>query len=109
MSLDFEDAWLEVRLCDDDGHQETEAVISDMLDVPTISEVLEAAAVANRHSKGNMWYFSRRLVRQEVSEILNVLHMAKVTDDSRSISHSLNVSYKGSCYTLTLFEVKKGR
>jgi hypothetical protein len=106
--LDFEDAWLEVRSCDGGCSQATEADGSGMLEVPAISEVLEAAAIASRHSGGGMWDFSRRLVLAEVRAIQNVLQLAKVREDSRSVSHSLNVSYKGSCYTLTLFEVKRG-
>ncbi len=107
MSLDFEDAWLEVRSCDGGKGQATEADSSGMLEVPAISEVLEAAANATRYSYGGMWDFSRRLILSEVKAIQDALQLAKVTEDSRSISHSINVSYKGSCYTLTLFEVKR--
>lgn len=107
LSLDFDDAWLEVRSCDDGSIPATEADSSGMLKVPAISEALEAAAVANRYPSAGMWDFSRRLVLDEVVVIRNTLEQAKVTEDTRSRSHSINVSYKGSCYTLTLFEVKK--
>jgi hypothetical protein len=103
--LEFEDAWLEVRACVGVARQaEADHV---MLEVPAISEVLEAAANASRHP--GMWDYSRRLALAEVKAIQGVLQLARTSEDDRSISHSLDVAYKGSCYTLTLFAVKRSQ
>jgi hypothetical protein len=99
--LEFEDAWLEVEACAD----RTQAADAErMLEVPAISEVLEAAS-ANRHP--GMWNYSRRLDAAETELIQSTLRFTRTFEDSRSISHSADVAYKGSCYTLTLFTVKK--
>jgi hypothetical protein len=103
--LEFEDAWLEVRACAGSG----QAAGADhrMLEVGVISEVLEAAASANRHSR--MWDYSRRLDTGERESIQSTLKFTKTAEDSRSVSHSVDVAYKGSCYTLTLFAIKRSQ
>lgn len=78
-----------------------------MLVVPAISEVLEAAANASRHP--GMWDYSRRLAMGEIEAITGVLTLVKTAEDGRSVSHSVNVAYKGSCYTLTLFAIKRSQ
>lgn len=103
--MEFEDAWLEVKTCVG-GTQPTEAN-HIMLAVPAISEVLEAAVSASRHQ--GMWDYSRRLALAELEEIQSALQPPKTSEDGRSVSHSLNVTYKGSCYTLTLFAVKRSQ
>jgi hypothetical protein len=78
-----------------------------MLEVPAIAEVLEAAAGASR--RPGMWDYSRRLAGTEVQAVRGALALAKTAEDGRSVSYSANVAYKGSCYTLTLFAVKRSQ
>jgi hypothetical protein len=101
--LRFEDAWLEVRACT--GGQDAASASEKMLAVPAISEVLEAAANANRHL--GMWDYSRRLYPGEMEAIKGAISLAKTAEDSRSVSLVANIAYKGSCYTLTLFAIKE--
>jgi hypothetical protein len=100
--VEYEDAWLEARAC-----TVGQAVDADraMLEVPAISEVLEAASGASR--RPGIWDYSRRLGASEVQAIRSALALAKTAEDGRSVSYSADVAYKGSCYTLTLFAVKK--
>lgn len=102
--MEFEDAWLEVRACAGDN---AAGAGEQLLEVRAISEVLEAATNANRHP--GMWDYSRRLSIGDVEVITSVLALVKTAEDSRSVSHSANVSYKGSCYTLTLFAIKRNQ
>jgi hypothetical protein len=103
--LEFEDAWLEVRACAGSG--QAAGTNEKMLAVPVISEVLEAAANANRHP--DMWDYSRRLYAGEAEAIKGAVGLAKTAEDSRSVSLSANVTYKGSCYNLTLFAIKRSQ
>jgi hypothetical protein len=102
--LEFEDVWLEARACQDGSAAD---VNDAMLGVPVISEVIKAAADANKHP--GIWDFSRRLGAGEMEAIRDALHLAKTAEDGRSVSYSANVAYKGSRYTLTLFAVKKSQ
>ena len=101
--MEYEDAWLEVRACTGQAADANHA----MLEVPAISEVLEAAASAGRHQ--GLWDYSRRLTKAEIKAIQSALVLVKTAEDDRSVSHSANVAYKGSCYTLTLFAVKRNQ
>lgn len=102
-ALEFEETWLEVRACAGPAAD----VSGAMLEVPAISEAMEAAAGANRQP--GMWDYSRRLSAVEVEAVRGVLHMTKTAEDSRSVSYSISVQYKGSCYTLTLFAIKRSQ
>jgi hypothetical protein len=102
--MEYEDAWLEVRAC----AGRSAANINDaMLEVPAISEAIEAAANANKHP--GMWDYSRRLGAGEMEAIRGALQMAKTVEDGMSVSYSVNVAYKGLRYTLTLFAVKRNQ
>lgn len=102
--MEFEDAWLEVRACAGGSA----ADINDaMLEVPAISEAIEAAANANKYP--GMWDYSRRLGAGEMEAIRRALQLAKTAEDGMSVSYSANVAYKGSRYTLTLFAVKRSQ
>jgi len=103
--LKFDDAWLEARSCA--GNGQASSVNERMLEIPAVSEVLEAAANTSKHFE--MWDYSRRLYREEIETIRGALGFAKTAEDSRSISLSVNVTYKGSCYTLTLFTMKRSQ
>ena len=102
--MEFEDAWLEVRAC---AAGQAAGASGEMLAVPAISEVLEAAASANRHP--GMWDYSRRLYAGEIEAIKGALGLVKTAEDSRSVSLSASVAYRGSCYTLTLFTIKRSQ
>ncbi len=102
--MEFEDVWLEARACAGGSA----ADVSDaMLEVPAISEVLEAAANASKHP--GMWDYSRRLGAGEMEAVRGALQLAKTAEDCRSASYSANVAYRGSRYTLTLFAVKRSQ
>ena len=101
--MEYEDAWLEVRAFAGQAADASRAA----LEVPVISEVLEAAASAGRHP--GMWDYSRRLAKAEVEAVQSALALVKTAEDGRSVSHSANVAYKGSCYTLTLFAAKRSQ
>lgn len=102
--MEFEDVWLEARACRDGSAAD---VNDAMLEVQVISEVMEAAANANKHP--GIWDFSRRLGAGEMEAIRDALQLAKTAEDGRSVSYSANVTYKGSRYTLTLFAVKRSQ
>ena len=103
--MEFEDAWLEAKAC---THIAQAAAISDnLLEVQAISEVLEVAANANSHP--GLWDYSRRLDPAEVEMVQSALKLSKTSEDSRSVSHSADVAYRGSCYTLTLFAIKRSQ
>jgi hypothetical protein len=103
-SLQFEDTWLEVRACEDGSHAST--LDSRILEVPALSEVLEAAADTNAKHSSAMWDYSRRLVTGEVEKIKSIVEFNSKAEDAKSISLSANVVYRGSYYTLTLFAIK---
>jgi hypothetical protein len=103
--LEFDDAWLEVRACA--GGIQAAGVDEKALKVPAVSEVLEAAA--NTYKNPGMWDYSRRLYKGEVETVRRTLELSKTAEDSGSISLSANVMYKGSCYTLTLFAIKRSQ
>lgn len=102
--MEFEDAWLEAMAC---AGGSVVDVNGAMLEVPAISEVLEAAANASKHP--GMWDYSRRLGAGEMEAIRGVLQLAKTAEDVRCVSYSANVTYMGSRYTLTLFAVKRSQ
>ena len=103
-SLGFEDTWLEVRACE--GGKAAASIDSRILEVPALSEVLEAAANTNAKHSSGMWDYSRRLVAGEIEQIKGVVEFNNKIEDAKSISLSANVAYRGSCYTLTLFAIK---
>jgi len=102
--MQIEDAWLEVRACT--GGQGAGAN-EKMLSVPAISEVLEAAANTSKHP--GLWDYSRRLFAKEIEQVRGAISFSDKAEDRRSVSLSANVTYKGSCYTLTLFAVKRNQ
>jgi len=102
--LDFEDAWLEVRVC---TGGEAVVISDDVLKVPAISEVLETAA--NVSGQSGMWDYSRRLYIGEIEAIRSVLAFTKMAEDAKSVSLAVNVTYKGSSYALTLFVIKRSQ
>jgi hypothetical protein len=102
--VEFEDAWLEVRACA--GGQAAGANES-MLAVPAVSDVLEVAANTNKHP--GMWDYSRRLGAGEVEQVRGAVKFTGSAEDGRSVSLSANVAYRGSCYTLTLFAIKRSQ
>jgi hypothetical protein len=103
--LEFEDAWLEVRACA--GSVKAADVGVQSLRVPPVSEVLEAATKTGRPA--GTWDYSRRLYGEEIDSVMAALGFAKTAEDSKSISLSVNVTHKGSCYTLTLFAIKRSQ
>jgi hypothetical protein len=103
-AVEFEDAWLEVRVC---AGGQTAGANKSMLAVPAISEVLETAANTNKHA--GIWDYSQRLGAEEVEQVRRAIRFTDSAEDSRSISLSANVTYRGSRYTLTLFAIKRSQ
>ncbi len=104
--MEFEDVWLEVRACVQESNS-IASIDSRILEVPALSEVLEAAANTNAKHSSDMWDYSRRLFAGEVDQIKKAIEFSSKVEDEKSISLSANVSYRGSCYTLTLFAIKR--
>ena len=100
--LEFEDTWLEVRSY---VGRDAKDLGKQALELPPISEALEVATNTNKDSM--MWDYSRKLHKEEAEQVKRVLFLTKTAEDSRSISLSTNVTYKGSCFTLTLFVIKR--
>jgi hypothetical protein len=110
--LEFEDVWLEVRACDGSGTvPAAEIEIGEAVAVPALSEVLQAAEKANasaaKHAAAGMWDYSRKLAPGEEEMVKRVVRFAPAGEDSRSVSLSASIGYRGSCYILTLFAIKK--
>lgn len=109
IALEFEDVWLEVRACE--GGAATAAIeieIGEALAVPALSEVLQAAEKTNASAKhAGMWDYSRKLAPGEEEMVRRVVRFAPACEDSRSVSLAASVGYRGSCYVLTLFAVRK--
>lgn len=103
--MEFEDVWLEVRACAQESN--SASIDSKVRDVPVLSEVLEAAANTNAKHSSGMWDYSRRLFAGEIDQIKKVIEFSGKVEDEKSISLSANVSYRNSCYTLTLFAIKR--
>jgi len=102
--LEFEDVWLEVRACP--AGSSVASIDRRVLEVPALSEVLEAAANTNAKHSSSMWDYSRRLRAGESDQIKKVIEFNSKTEDEKSVSLSADVAYKGACYTLTLFAIK---
>ena len=107
--MEFEDVWLEVRACDAGmSVTATEIEIGEALAVPALSEVLQAAEKANASAKhAGMWDYSRKLAPGEVDTIKRVVKFAPAGEDGRSVSLAASIRYRGSCYILTLFAIRK--
>jgi hypothetical protein len=56
-----------------------------------------------------MWDYSRRLGAGEVELVRGAIRFTSTAEDGRSVSLSADVTYKGSCYTLTLFAIKRSQ
>jgi hypothetical protein len=104
LTMDFEDAWLEVRAC---TGGEAVPINDKELKVSVISEVLQTAS--NVSGQSGLWDYSRRLQVGEMEAIRGVLALTKMAEDALSVSLSVNVIYKGSPYTLTLFATKRSQ
>jgi hypothetical protein len=104
VSLEFEDTWLEVRPCE--GGKAAASMDSRILEAPALSEVLEEAAKTNAKYSSGMWDYSRRLVAGEIGQIKRAVEFNSKSEDAKSVLLSANVTYRGSCYTLTLFAIK---
>lgn len=103
----MQDVWLEVRSCQKAARElERETVLR----TPALSEVMQVAENTmtdmQRKGGGQMWDYSRKLDPKEVADLSRLFAGAAGRDDGRATSHSLDVTYNGKCYTLTLFAYK---
>jgi hypothetical protein len=107
--LEFEDVWLEIRVCTDAG---ADAIIDGGKEqaVPALAEVLAAAEQTNASMKrSGMWDYSRRLGATEAEMVKKAISFTSRSEDARSVSLSANIKYRGFRYTLTLFIAKKSQ
>jgi hypothetical protein len=103
--LEFEGIWLEVRKSYATIRQ-VRSIDSKVLEVPAILEVLEIAA-SIKQGQGVLWQYARRLRLDESDHIKKVVNFVEKVEDDRSISLLADMKYKGTCYTLTLFAIKR--
>ncbi len=105
------DLWLEIR-----PHHETEATAAKELEretvlrIPALSEALKAVEKANpditRKKADNIWEYSCKLDSSEIDGITSLFTGTQEQDNGRSITRSVDLSYFGRYYTLTLFTFK---
>ena len=88
--MEFEGIWLEVR--------KSYATIRQVRSID--SRVLE-------QGQGVLWQYARRLRLDESDHIKKVVNFVEKVEDDRSISLLADMKYKGTCYTLTLFAIKR--
>jgi hypothetical protein len=101
------DAWLEVRSCAE-GRKELEKEM--VLRVQALSEAMKVAenAAQDAQRKGSKhWEYSIRLAENEIREMSALFSEGSASDDGRSTSRTVDVTYNGRCYALTLFTFKE--
>lgn len=107
-SVQFEDAWLEIRSCE--GKPQNELEHETVLRIAALKEVMEVAENTmtdmQRKGGGNLWDYSRRLEKGEIDEIASIFEGSTAKDGDRSITYSTDVVYGSRAYTLTLFGFK---
>lgn len=110
------DMWLEMRACQETASAATakELEHETVLRIPALSEALKAVektrldmARKGRGNNNSMWDYSRKLDSGEIGDVLSLFAGAQEKDDGRSTSRSVDYSYYGRCYTLTLFAFKQ--
>lgn len=106
------DLWLEVRACQGTAAAETakELEHETVLRIPALSEALKAIEKASqdmaRKGGGTMWDYSRKLDPHEIDGVAGLFAGMQERDNGRSTSRSVDFSYYGRCYSLTLFTFK---
>lgn len=100
------DTWLEVRACQGAARElEHETVLR----IPALSEALKAVEKASldvAKKGGGMWDYSRKLDAKELDDVLPLFEGVQERDEGRSTLRSIDLSYYGRGYTLTLFSFK---
>ena len=105
--MEFEGIWLEVsKSCP--TIRQVRSIDSKVLKVPAIFEVLEIAA-SIKQGPGILWQYACRLRSDELDHIIEVINFVEKIEDERSISFLADLAYKGTCYTLTLFAIKRNK
>ena len=100
------DTWLEVRTCQNAAK---ELEHDTVLRIPALAEAMKAmekASLDMAKKGGGMWDYSRKLEPSELDDMLALFDGAQERDDGRSTARSVDLSYYGRCYTLTLFAFK---
>lgn len=103
------EVWLEIRPCMEPSN--VREINPAMLPrFPALSEGLKIAENAGEKARlknsGNLWDYSRRLNAGEVADISEIFDNCEVKEDDKSTSRTINVTYNGACYSLTLFSYK---
>ena len=100
------DTWLEVRACQNAAK---ELEYETVLRIPALAEAMKAVEKASldmAKKGGGMWDYPRKLEPRELYDMLTLFEGAQERDDGRSTARSVDLSYYGRCYTLTLFAFK---
>jgi hypothetical protein len=106
------DLWLEVRACQGTAAMTAKELEQEtVLSIPALSEALKAVEKASldmaRKGGGMMWDYSRKLDPHEIDGVAGLFSETQERDDGRSTSRSVDFSYYGRCYSLTLFTFKQ--
>ncbi len=104
--MEFEGIWLEVKTSSADMSKGA-SIGSKVLEVPALSEVLEVASNTNVKHRSGLWNYSRRITGDEADRIKQVVNFIDKIEDEKSLSLLADVAFNGSCYTITLFAIKK--
>lgn len=100
------DTWLEVRACQGATR---ELEYETVLRIPALGEAMKAVEKASldmARKGGGMWDYSRKLDPGELDDLLPLFEGAQERDDGKSTARSVDLSYYGKCFTLTLFSFK---
>ncbi len=103
------EVWLEIRPCTEPSNA-IEIGYEMLVRLPALAEGLKIAENAGEKARlknaGNLWDYSRRLDAGEIADISEIFDNWETKEDDRSVSRTVNITYNGSCYSLTLFSYK---
>lgn len=95
--------WLEISECANAGSG-VNIDPDTVREISALSEALTAVQKvgSNKHSFGK-WDYSSKIRLDESDKIRSAVEFAKVSEDTRSMIFSADVSYGDTCYSLRLF------
>jgi hypothetical protein len=94
--------WLEARSCERTAKRLDRDTV---LRFPALAEAMKVAQDAQ--AKGGYWEYSIKLEEAEAKEMGVLFAGATTQDDGRSERRTIDVTYGGKCYSLTLFVFKE--
>jgi hypothetical protein len=94
--------WLEIGACAKTGTTVT-LDPSVVRELPALSDAFSAVQMVGSNKRALGWDYSSRISPEESDKIKTAIRFAKVSEDSRSMIFSADVSYCDTCYSLRLF------